>query len=100
MMATATTEQGKFFPGLIVQVDPKHEGWGGCLVVVTEVKDWGIQGYTNIPMAEGQAFIRLKWEDIASTSGITIWTPESLADKMTTASLILRSRNKVEESHD
>ena len=39
------------------------EGWIGCLVQVTEVKDWGIQGFVNIP-TQGEAYIRLKWDEI------------------------------------
>lgn len=42
----------------IVQVNKNHE-WTGCLVYVTDVKSWGIQGFVQIPL-EGQAFIRLK----------------------------------------
>lgn len=42
----------------IVQVVPDHK-WGGCFVYVTEVKDWGVQGFTSIPM-QGSAYIRLK----------------------------------------
>ena len=45
----------------IVQVGLDHE-WVGCLVVVTEVKTWGIQGYVQVPM-QGAAYVRLKNED-------------------------------------
>ena len=33
--------------GSIVQVDPEKEVFGACMVVVTELKDWGIQGYVQ-----------------------------------------------------
>lgn len=42
----------------IVQIVPEHN-WGGCLLVVDEVKSWGIQGYVEIPL-KGQAYIRIK----------------------------------------
>jgi hypothetical protein len=51
-------------PGDIVQVKPglaPNPDWDACLVVVTEVKIWGVQGYTTVP-AGGEAYIRLKWE--------------------------------------
>ena len=45
--------------GDVVQVDPDHPGgWGGCFVLVTEPKSWGIQGFVQIPCG-GQAYIRL-----------------------------------------
>jgi hypothetical protein len=32
--------------------------WNGCLVLVTEVRAWGIQGFVRIPMS-GDAYIRV-----------------------------------------
>jgi hypothetical protein len=45
----------------IVQIVPEHR-WAGCLVVVTELKPWGIQGFVQIPM-QGQAYIRLEHKE-------------------------------------
>lgn len=50
--------------GDIVQItDPQHQ-WYPALIVVDEVKSWGIQGYTlivtNGPEPNGRAYIRLK----------------------------------------
>lgn len=48
----------------VVQVNESaKEGWIGCLVQVSEVKSWGIQGWVQIPM-KGAAYIRLKFEEI------------------------------------
>lgn len=60
--------------GDIVQVrgDLGPDKWAACLVVVTEVRPWGIQGYTTIPRG-GNAFIRLKYEDIEQTRGRVVW---------------------------
>lgn len=49
--------------GDIVQItDPDHH-WYPCLVIVSEVKSWGIQGYLSIPQDNtgnvGNAYIRL-----------------------------------------
>lgn len=45
----------------IVQINPEinhHNGfWAGNLMVVTEVKSWGIQGYCRTE--EGNAYLRL-----------------------------------------
>jgi len=60
--------------GDIVQVDPSKEVFGACMVVVTEVKSWGIQGYVQSAGVEGQQYIRLNFEDFESTGGKAIWT--------------------------
>lgn len=59
--------------GDIVQVNPSKEVFGGCMVVVTEVREWGVQGYIQSAGAPGQAYIRLKWEDIEPTRGKAVW---------------------------
>jgi hypothetical protein len=59
-------------PKDIVQADPDRSIWGPCLVVVEEVRDWGIVGYTDIPRA-GQAPIRLAWDQIKPTGGKAVF---------------------------
>jgi len=59
--------------GDIVQVNPEKETFGACLVVVTEVKTWGIQGYVQNAGVNGQAYIRLKTEDFEHTGGKAVW---------------------------
>jgi len=60
--------------GDIVQVDPSKEVFGGCMVVVTEVKSWGIQGYVQSAGVEGQQYIRLDFDDFETTGGKAIWS--------------------------
>ena len=49
--------------GDLVQIDPEHDTvFGGCIMTVTEQKDWGAQGYIKIP-GRGLAFYRLKHKD-------------------------------------
>ena len=59
--------------GDIVQVNPDKEMFGGCMVVVTEPKSWGIQGYVQSAGVPGQQYIRLKFADIESTGGKAVW---------------------------
>lgn len=59
--------------GSIVQVDPSKAVFGGCMVVVTEIKSWGIQGYVQSAGVEGQQYIRLPYEEIQQTNGKAIW---------------------------
>lgn len=60
----------------IVQVNPTYEVFGGCMVVVTEVKSWGIQGYVQNAGQDGQAYIRLKHEDFEATGGKAQWVAQ------------------------
>lgn len=59
--------------GDIVQVNPEYEVFGACMVVVTEVKDWGVQGYVQSAGVPGQQYIRLKHEDFEDTGGRAVW---------------------------
>ena len=51
----------------IVQITNPSHHWYPCLIVVSEVKSWGVQGYTVMPTNDdqpnGQAYIRLKSSD-------------------------------------
>lgn len=62
--------------GYIVQVNPEVDTFGGCMVVVTEVKSWGIQGYVQSAGVPGQQYIRLNWKDIEPTKGKAVWMVE------------------------
>jgi hypothetical protein len=59
--------------GDIVQVNPEKEMFGACMVVVTEIKSWGIQGYVQNAGVNGQAYIRLKIQDFEHTGGTAVW---------------------------
>lgn len=63
----------------IVQItNPKHH-WYPCLIIVSEVKSFGIQGYTYIPKNNigdiARAYIRLKHEDF-ETVGSSVIVPQ------------------------
>ena len=60
----------------IVQVIPTHPLFGGCMVVVVELKDWGVMGYTQNAGSTGQAYIRLRNEEMALTGGKAVWIAE------------------------
>lgn len=59
--------------GDIVQVDPAKETFGCCLVVVTEAKPWGVQGYVQNAGQPGQAYIRLRHGEFELTGGRVAW---------------------------
>ena len=67
-------------PGAIVQLSPEECGnplFGGCLMIVDEVKSWGVQGYVQAlgenEQMGGQAYYRAKWEEMAPTGGMAVW---------------------------
>lgn len=56
-------EKAKIEPGDIVQLDPEHHThmdgfWAANLMVVTESKSWGVQGYCK--SEKGLAYYRAK----------------------------------------
>ena len=58
--------------GDVVQIDPEHdEVFGGCLMVVSEPKPWGAQGYVRVP-GQGDAFYRVNFEHIEFVGG-AVW---------------------------
>lgn len=60
--------------GDIVQVDPSREGFGGCLMVVSEVRDNGrILAYVQNAGAQGQAYLFLNEEAYEHTGGRAVW---------------------------
>jgi hypothetical protein len=56
--------------GHLVQLDPEtvsNKAFAGCIMVVTEPKGWGAQGYVQALGTRdgmgGQAYYRAKWEE-------------------------------------
>ena len=72
----------KLEKGDLVQLNPEtvvNPMFAGCIMVVTEVKNWGAQGYVqalgeNGEMG-GQAYYRAKFEEIERV-GKAIWIIE------------------------
>lgn len=58
--------------GTLVQLNPElvgNKAFAGCIMVVTEVKDWGVQGYIQgigetRDQHGGQAYYRAHWPEI------------------------------------
>lgn len=67
-------------PGEIVQLDPEktlNRAFAGCLMVVTEPKHFGAQGYVQLTgegdRVGGQAFYRAAWDEMEHTGGFAPW---------------------------
>lgn len=67
--------------GHIVQLNPEtsvNKAFGGCFLTVTEIYDWGVQGYVQNLGSDrdntgGQAYYRAKWETLELTGGQARW---------------------------
>ncbi len=62
-------EQQEYERGDVFQVTQSHGrgGWVGALVLATEIKPWGIQGFVHQIATHEEhtrAFIRLRWDEI------------------------------------
>jgi len=52
--------------GDVIQIDPESDDrFAGCLMIVTEPKTWGAQGYVSVPNpgCPARAFYRCKKEN-------------------------------------
>lgn len=66
----------------IVQLSPhtcQNNMFAACLMVVTEVYGWGVQGYVQGLGANGErggaAYYRAQWFEIEQTGGQAVWIP-------------------------
>jgi hypothetical protein len=78
-----TAEDGRALTrGDIVQIG-KHttnRAFAFCLMVVEEVKSWGVQGYVHALGTRGEiggrAYYRAAWNEIETTGGKAAWIAE------------------------
>lgn len=76
-------------PGDIVQVNPncshgrEYPWFDGCLIVITEVYAWGVQGYVKMPGPNvGVAYVRLATGEFEPTGGRVVWVIGSEENKV------------------
>lgn len=76
----ALNETPPLLVGEIVQLSPpdtKNPMFAGCLMVVTEPKPWGAQGFVQMTGENnkpgGQAFYRATWATMERTGGMAEW---------------------------
>lgn len=59
--------------GDIVQISPGHD-WAGVLLVVEEIRSWGVLGYCAVP-TKGLAYVRVEFKHITPV-GRAAWLHE------------------------
>lgn len=60
--------------GDIIQANEKAGDWCGCVLIVDEVKSWGVQAFLHIPM-QGDAYIRLREDQYDVLGGEAVLMP-------------------------
>lgn len=75
-----STRKKELQVGEIVQLHPTkciNKMFAGCLLVVSEPKSFGAQGYVQALGANGgvggQAYYRARWEEMEETGGMAPW---------------------------
>jgi len=67
--------------GIIIQANENAGEWCGTVLIVDEVKDWGVQAFVHVPM-KGDAFIRLTPEQFEIISnGEAVLMPKEEDDE-------------------
>ena len=61
--------------GSIIQANENAREWCGCVLIVDEVKSWGVQAFLHIPN-RGDAYIRLPYEAFEILGGEALLMPE------------------------
>lgn len=61
--------------GSIIQANENAGDWCGTVLIVDEVKSWGVQAFANIPM-NGDAYIRLKPDQYEVLGGQAVLMPK------------------------
>ena len=60
--------------GDIIQANEKAGDWCGCVLIVDEVKSWGVQAFLHITM-QGDAYIRLREDQYDVLGGEAVLMP-------------------------
>lgn len=61
--------------GSIIQANENARDWCGTVLIVDEVKSWGVMAFVHIPM-QGDAYIRLKSDQYDILGGHAVLMPK------------------------
>ncbi len=61
--------------GSIIQANENAGNWCGTVLIVDEVKSWGVQAFVHVPF-QGDAYIRLKSDQYEVIGGQAILMPK------------------------
>ena len=66
--------------GSIIQANENAKDWCGTVLIVDEVKSWGVQAFVHIPM-QGDAYIRLQSDQFEVLGVEAVLMPERLSNE-------------------
>ena len=66
--------------GSIIQANENAGAWCGPVLIVDEVKDWGVQAFVHVPM-KGDAYIRLTPEQFENIHAESLFMPKEDEDE-------------------
>jgi len=66
--------------GDIIQANENAGAWCGTVLIVDEVKSWGVQAFVRVPM-KGDAYIRLTPEQFENLHAESLFMPKEDEDE-------------------
>lgn len=60
--------------GSIIQANENAGDWCGTVLIVDEVKEWGVQAFVHVPM-QGDTYIRLRHDQYDVLGGEAVLMP-------------------------
>ena len=66
--------------GSIIQANENAGAWCGTVLIVDEVKSWGVQAFVRVPM-KGDAYIRLTPEQFENLHAESLFMPKEDEDE-------------------
>ena len=65
--------------GSIIQANENAKDWCGTVLIVDEVKEWGVQAFVHIPLG-GDAYIRLSNEEFDDLHATAVLMPGGIEE--------------------
>ena len=65
--------------GSIIQANENAKDWCGTVLIVDEVREWGVQAFVHIPL-QGDAYIRLSNEKFDDLHAMAVMMPGGIEE--------------------
>jgi hypothetical protein len=66
---------------IIQLIEKAQEGWVACLMIVSEVRSWGVLAYTKVPCG-GDAYLRVPFDQFEIVGRALLVHPDSLVQNV------------------
>lgn len=65
---------------IIQLLEDAQEGWVGCLLIVSEIRSWGVLGYVKLPL-QGDVYLRVPWGQFGIVGEALLVHPNSVNEE-------------------